>query len=93
MFGAGEGRPAPSEPHAVAFGVYLPGEAEAVGERALRAVESEGVGLPVVWRAADVPGWCWTELTVGASTLAFDVDEAADRIAVLADVDRDVRPD
>ena len=78
-------RTVPAEPHAVAFRAYLPGSADAVSERALAAVERDKVMLPMQWRAADVPGWVWTELTVGAGTLEVDVAEAADRIAALAE--------
>ena len=77
-------RTVPSEPHAVAFRVYAPDEADAVSERALQAVERDRIGLPLVWQPADVPGWAWCELTVTGTTLEFAVDEAADRIAAVA---------
>ena len=73
----------PSEPHAVAFRVCAPDEADAVSERALQAVERDRIGLPLVWQPADVPGWAWCELTVTGTTLEFAVDEAADRIAAV----------
>ena len=78
-------RTVPSEPHAVAFRVYAPDEADAVSERALQAVERDRIGLPLVWQPADVPGWAWCELTVTAPTLAFGVAEAADLIAGLVE--------
>ena len=39
------------------------------------------------WRAAEVPGWSVTELTVGDATLAWEVDEqlaAVDAVLQLA---------
>lgn len=82
-------RTVPTEPHAVAFRVYTPSEADAVSQRALEAVERDGVGLPMAWQPADVPGWAWCELTVTSTTLEFAVDEAADRIAAVAGVAED----
>ena len=77
-------RTVPSEPHAVAFRVYAPDEADAVALHRLQRPLAHRIGLPMVWQHADVPGWAWCELTVTGTTLEFAVDEAADRIAAVA---------
>jgi hypothetical protein len=38
------------------------------------------VRLSPPWTAADVPGWSWTELVVGPSTMEWEVDEVVDTL-------------
>ena len=50
------------------------------------AMEREHVRLSPPWVASDVPGWSWTELTVGPATTQWDVDEAVETfVRVFAD--------
>jgi hypothetical protein len=41
-------------------------------------MEAESTTLTPPWQAADVPGWSWTEFTVGPATLNWSVPEAVD---------------
>jgi hypothetical protein len=78
----------PEPPHTNAFRIFAP-VAEAVAMQRLMAfMEDEKTALTPPWMPSEVPGWSWTELTVGQSTLEWDVDEAADVLArVLLDRD------
>ncbi|MEP6667454.1 MAG: beta-eliminating lyase-related protein [Nocardioidaceae bacterium] len=68
----------PEPPHTNAFRIFAPVAVDDVMERLVATMESDRVMLTPPWRSADVPGWSWTEFTVGASTLEWAVDEAAD---------------
>lgn len=71
-------RPFPSMPHTNAFRLYVEAAPEDLNERIVAAMERahHPVVLTNGWTLADVPGWSWTELTVGAPTLDWEVDEA-----------------
>jgi threonine aldolase len=74
---------APAPPHTNAFRVYVPVERDVVLARLVKFAEAERTVLTPPWRAAEAPGWAWTEFTVGAATMTWTVDEA---VALLADV-------
>jgi hypothetical protein len=57
--------------------------ADDVMDRLMAIMESEKVALTPPWRSADVPGWSWTEFTVGSSSVEWRVDEAADLLGRL----------
>ena len=71
----------PDPPHTNAFRVHVPCPADEVDERVVSLMERERVALTPSFRDADTPGWSWTELTVGATTMEWDPAEAADLLA------------
>ena len=62
----------PDPPQTNAFRVHVPHPAAEVDER---------VALTPSFRDADTPGWSWTELTVGATTMEWEAAEAAEQLA------------
>ena len=56
---------------------------EAVNERIVRTLEDDHVALLQPLQPGQMPGTAWTEFTVGAGTLEWKVDEAADALATL----------
>ena len=71
----------PDPPHTNAFRIHVPHPAADIDERVVSLMESEGLALTPPFTEADVPGWAWTELTVGAVTMEWDPAEAAERLA------------
>jgi threonine aldolase len=71
----------PEPPHTNAFRIHVPRPAAEVDERVVTLMETERLALTPPFTDADVPGWAWTELTVGAVTMEWDPEEAADRLA------------
>ncbi len=71
----------PESPHTNAFRILVSADAHVVMGRLLRYVEAERTVLTPPWRPADVPGWSWTEFTVGPATLDWTIDEAAALLA------------
>ena len=65
----------PDPPHTNAFQLYVDVPHESLAEAGLRIAEETQVALVLGWDAADVPGWGWTEITVGDATLAWSLDE------------------
>jgi len=47
-------------------------------ERLCAFMERERIAVSPPWQPADVPGWSWSELTVGPATLEWSVDEAVE---------------
>ncbi len=71
----------PEPPHTNAFRIHVPRPAAEVDERVVALMETERIALTPPFIDADVPGWAWTELTVGAGTMEWDPEKAADRLA------------
>jgi threonine aldolase len=71
----------PEPPHTNAFRLFAPVPPAELNERIVAFMEHEHTALTPLWQAADVPGWSWTEFTVGRSTLDWPVDEAVDLLA------------
>ena len=71
----------PSPPHTNAFRILAAEDVDALNERIVRLMEQEGLALTPLWRSADVPGWAFTEFTVGPATMEWGVDEAVERLA------------
>ena len=71
-------RVSPSPPHTNAFRIHVERDADDVNERRVGAMEAEHLALTPPWRAADVPGWSWTEFGVGPATTEWDVDEVVE---------------
>lgn len=73
----------PEPPHTNAFRLLVAIDADAVMGRLVKYVEEEQTVLTPPWRAADVPGWSWSEFTVGSATLGWTVDDAAALLATV----------
>jgi threonine aldolase len=68
----------PEPPHTNAFRLFAPVTEAEVNERILAFMQRERTALTPPWLAADVPGWSWTEFTVGPSTMEWPLDEAVE---------------
>ena len=68
-------RVSPSPPQTNSFRIQVERTVDDLDERRVLAMERERVALTPPWRAADVPGWSWTELVVGSATMRWEVDE------------------
>ncbi|MDX6307863.1 MAG: hypothetical protein QOI06_909 [Nocardioidaceae bacterium] len=73
----------PQPPHTNAYRVYFEQPADAVNERILTTLERDRVALLQPVQPGEMPGTSWTELTVGAATMEWAVDEAADALSGL----------
>lgn len=71
----------PDPPHTREFAIFAPGEPEALREKVVELLESDGVVAVRNWSQADVPGWSWTEVSVGSATMRWSAREVADVIA------------
>ncbi len=68
----------PDPPHANAFRVHVEENHTTLLERLCAFMERERIAVSPPWQPADVPGWSWSELTVGPATLEWSVDEAVE---------------
>jgi threonine aldolase len=74
----------PQPPCTNAFRLLVDLDHEALAEASLATMENTRTAVFRWWRAAEVPGWSVTELTVGDATLTWDVqDQVAAVDAVL----------
>jgi hypothetical protein len=71
----------PSPPHTNAFRILVEQDPDVLGERMVAVMEREHLAVTALWNHADVPGWAWTEFTVGSATMEWDVDEVVERLA------------
>jgi len=77
-------RVTPDPPHTREFAVFAQAGHEALRERSLQLLEREHVIATRSWASADVPGWSWTEVSVGSATMQWSAQEVADAIAEVA---------
>jgi threonine aldolase len=68
----------PEPPHTNAFRLFAPVPHAELNERIVAFMEREHTAVTSLWQPADVPGWSWTEFTVGRSTLDWPVDETVE---------------
>lgn len=73
----------PQPPHTNSFRLFVDQSEEVVNERIVGTLEDEHVALLGPLKPGEMPGTAWTEFTVGAATLDWKVDEAADALATL----------
>jgi threonine aldolase len=72
----------PERPHCNAFRLFLEAPAEVVTERVVVVMERERLAVTPPWRESeDVPGWSWTEFSVGPATMDWTPEAAADVLA------------
>ncbi|CAI9413766.1 threonine aldolase family protein [Nocardioides sp. T2.26MG-1] len=76
----------PGRPQTNQFLLYAAGDADAVNERTVEAIEAHGVGLPAWWSARE-PGRVQTEVVVTPAALGLDLAAMAAQLAqvILAD--------
>lgn len=70
----------PSPPHTNAFRIFLDHDADTLSERVVEAMEQERLAVTPLWQPSEVPGWAWTEFTVGPATMELGVEEVADTL-------------
>ena len=72
----------PQQPHCNAFRLLVEAPADEVSERVLHVMEHEHLGVTPPWQdSADVPGWSWTEFTVGPATMEWTPQRAVHVLA------------
>ena len=73
----------PQTPHVNAFRLLAPVVADEATTRVVTILEEERLQLTPPWAPSDVPGWSWTELTVGPDTMEWTVADAAERLVAV----------
>ena len=69
----------PARPHCNSFRMFVEASEPVVTERVVTVMERERLGVTSPWQdSQDVPGWSWTEFTVGPATMGWTPDEAVD---------------
>jgi threonine aldolase len=71
----------PAPPHTNAFRLLVPVNADVLLDRLVDYAESVKTALTPPWQQADVPGWSWTEFTVGSATVRRPVEDVVDVLA------------
>jgi len=72
----------PQPPHSNAFRLFVEAPGDVVTERVVAVMERERFAVTPQWRdSEDVPGWSWTEFTVGPATMQWSADEAVEVLA------------
>ncbi|MHB1474313.1 MAG: hypothetical protein ACYCV4_11970, partial [Dermatophilaceae bacterium] len=75
-------RTSPERPHCNAFRLVVEAPGDVVTERVVTVMERERLAVTPPWRdSEDVPGWSWTEFTVGPATMEWTPEEAVDLLA------------
>jgi threonine aldolase len=82
LLAAKEIRTLPERPHCNAFRLVVEAPGDVVTDRVVTVMEQERLAVTPTWRDSDdVPGWSWTEFTVGPATMEWDAQEAVDLLA------------
>jgi threonine aldolase len=71
----------PTPPHTNAFRLLVPQHADVLLGRLVEFSEREGIVLTPPWQPADIPGWSWTEFTVGSATVQRPVEVVVELLA------------
>jgi threonine aldolase len=72
----------PQPPQCNAFRLFVEAPGDVVAERVLTVMERERLTVSPPWRdSEDVPGWSWSEFTVGPATMDWSAQEAVDLLA------------
>ena len=72
----------PAVPHCNAFRLFVEASGDEMSERVVRVMEHERLGVTPLWQdSADVPGWSWTEFTVGPATMQWSPERAVHLLA------------
>jgi len=69
----------PQRPHCNAFRLFVEARGDVVTERVVTVMERERLAVTPPWGdSEDVPGWSWTEFTVGPATMDWSLRRAVD---------------
>jgi len=69
----------PRRPHCNAFRIFVEAPGDVVAERVVTVMEREHLAATPPWAdSEDVPGWSWTEFTVGPATMEWSAAGAVD---------------
>lgn len=68
----------PQPPHTNAFRILVDDDHDAIIDRLTKFMETDGISVSPPWGHSDVPGWSWTEFTVGPATLEWSIEEAVE---------------
>lgn len=72
----------PVRPHCNAFQIFVESPGDVVTERVVTVMEREHLAVTPPWGdSEDVPGWSWTEFTVGSATMEWSAEAAVDLLA------------
>jgi len=72
----------PGRPHCNAFRLFVEVPGDVVTERVDTVMERERLAVTPPWGDSDdVPGWSWTEFTVGPATMDWSAEDAVDVLA------------
>lgn len=72
----------PERPHCNAFRLVVEAPGDVMTERVVTVMERERLTVTPAWRDSDdIPGWSWTEFTVGPATMEWDVEASVDLLA------------
>jgi threonine aldolase len=71
----------PAPPHTNAFRLLAPVDATVLLDRLVGYTERAKTVLTPPWQPADVPGWSWTEFTVGSATVRRPIEDIVDLLA------------
>jgi len=72
----------PAVPHCNAFRLFVEASGHDMSERVVHVMEHEHLGVTPLWQdSADVPGWSWTEFTVGPATMQWSPERAVHLLA------------
>jgi threonine aldolase len=67
----------PQRPHCNVFRLLVEETCDALNERVVTVMERERLAVTPPWRdSEDVPGWSWTEFSVGPATMDWSADRA-----------------
>jgi hypothetical protein len=65
----------PDPPHSNAFRIFVDADSDELNERLVSFIEAESIAVSPPWGSSEVPGWSWTEFTIGPASLQWTVDE------------------
>ena len=83
----------PARPHCNAFRIFVESPGDVITERVVTVMEREHLAVTPRWGdSEDVPGWSWTEFTVGSATMEWSADDAVDLLARVFSADAPDRP-
>jgi threonine aldolase len=72
----------PGPPHCNALRLFVEAPGDVVTERVVTVMEHERLVITPPWRdSEDVPGWSWTEFTVGPATMQWSSERAVQVLA------------
>jgi len=69
----------PERPHCSAFRLFIEEPGDTITDRVVTVMEREHLAVTPRWGdSEDVPGWSWSEFTVGSATMEWSASDAVD---------------